>query len=92
MIQFLVLAPPQKKLVSSWAVGKDAFNPALGRQRQKDLSEFKDILIYRISSRMASAITQRNFVPKHQRKKKGRKENLVSSIQHTMMALGKPQD
>jgi hypothetical protein len=33
--------------------------PALGRQRQEDLREFKASLVYRVRSRMAGA-TQRN--------------------------------
>jgi hypothetical protein len=38
--------------------------PALGRQRQADLCEFKDNLVYRISSRIVRA-TQRNPVFKN---------------------------
>ena len=37
--------------------------PALGRQRQKDLCEFKDRLVFRASSRTART-TQRNPVSK----------------------------
>ena len=36
-----------------------AFSPSTGRQRQAELSEFKAILVYRGSSRIAGA-TQRN--------------------------------
>jgi len=35
--------------------------PALGRQRQADLCEFKASLVYRVSSRIAGA-TQRSLV------------------------------
>ena len=38
--------------------------PALGRQRQVDLCEFHDSLVYRESSRMAMVVTQRNLVSK----------------------------
>ena len=34
--------------------------PALRRQRQGDLCQFKASLVYRVSSRMARAVTQRN--------------------------------
>ena len=34
--------------------------PALGRQMQVDLSEFKAALVYRVSSRTARTITQRS--------------------------------
>ena len=36
--------------------------PALGRQRQVDLCEFKASLVYRESSRTARTVTQRNPV------------------------------
>ena len=36
--------------------------PALVRQRQADLCEFEAILVYRASSRIARAVTQRNPV------------------------------
>ena len=35
---------------------------ALGRQRQVDLYEFEVILVYKVSSRTARAVTQRNPV------------------------------
>ena len=38
--------------------------PALGRQRQEDLSEFKAGLDYRVNSRTARTITQGNPVSK----------------------------
>ena len=49
--------------------------PALKRQRQADLYEFKVNLVYRMSSRRARA-TQRNPVAKNQKKKKKRKEKI----------------
>ena len=36
--------------------------PVLRRQRQADFCEFKASLVYKVSSRTAKAITQRNFV------------------------------
>ena len=36
--------------------------PALGRLRQADLCEFKASLVYKVSSRRAMAVTQRNPV------------------------------
>lgn len=36
---------------------RDNFKPALGRQRQVDICEFKTILIYKSSSRTARAVT-----------------------------------
>ena len=47
--------------------------PALGRQRQVNLSEFGANLVYKASSRTASTVTQRNPVLKIHKKKK-RKE------------------
>ena len=41
--------------------------PALGRQRQADLSEFKASLVYNGSSRTARTVTQRNPVSKKQK-------------------------
>ena len=38
--------------------------PALGRQRQADLCEFETSLVYRASSRIARAVTQKNHVSK----------------------------
>jgi hypothetical protein len=40
--------------------------PALIRQRQADLCEFEASLLYRLSSRMTRAVTQRNPVLKNQ--------------------------
>ena len=42
--------------------------PALRRQRQADLWEFKASLVYRVSSRTARAVTQRNPVSKQTNK------------------------
>ena len=47
--------------------------PALGRQRQVDLCEFKASLVYRVVSRTARA-KQRNPVSKNQKKKKKEKK------------------
>jgi hypothetical protein len=47
--------------------------PALGRQRQGQISEFEASLVYRVSSRTARAI-QRNPVSKNQKKKKKKKK------------------
>jgi hypothetical protein len=45
---------------SGWWWRHTPFIPALGRQRQADLCEFKDTLVYRVSSRTATA-TQQNL-------------------------------
>ena len=42
----------------------------LGRPRQLDLCEFQDSLIYRVSSRTARAVTQRNPVSENKQKNK----------------------
>ena len=47
--------------------------PALGKQRQVDLYEFKSSLVYKESSKTAWAVTQRNSVLKNQNKKKEKK-------------------
>ena len=39
--------------------------PAFGRLRQVDLCEFKASLVYRVSSRTARTVTQRNTVSKN---------------------------
>jgi hypothetical protein len=44
--------------------------PALERQRQGDLCEFKASLVYRLVSRTARAVIQRNPVSKNQNKQK----------------------
>ena len=40
------------------------FIPALGRQRQVDLCEFRVYLVYKASSRTATDVTERNLVSK----------------------------
>ena len=45
--------------------------PALRRQRQVKLCEFKVNLVYRVSSRIARVVTQRNPVYKKKKIKKG---------------------
>ena len=39
--------------------------PALGRQRQMDLCEFKASLVYKVSSKTARTVSQRNPVSKN---------------------------
>ena len=39
--------------------------PGLGKERQADLSEFKASLVYKVSSRTARTVTQRNPVSKN---------------------------
>ena len=48
--------------------------PALGRQRQVDLCEFKDSLTYKVSSRIARVVTQRNAVLKDKKTKQNRNQ------------------
>ena len=45
-------------------------NPALRRQRQEDLCEFEDSLVYRVSSRVGSKAIRRNAVSKNQKKER----------------------
>ena len=47
-----------------------AFNPTLRRQKQVDLCEFDSILVYKVSSRTVSAVTQRNPVSKNKQTNK----------------------
>ena len=49
--------------------------PALGRQKQVDLSEFKARLFYKMSSRISKA-TKRNPVSENQKRKKEKKEKI----------------
>ena len=44
--------------------------PTLRGQRQADLCEFEASLVYRVSSRTARAVTQRNLVLKKKKRKK----------------------
>ena len=46
--------------------------PALGRQRQADLSEFEASLVYQASSRTARIVTQKNNVSKKKKDKKSK--------------------
>ena len=39
--------------------------PALGRQRQADLSDFQASLVYKVSSKTARTVTQRNPVSRN---------------------------
>ena len=55
--------------------------PARGRQRQVDLYEFQANLVYRVSSRIVGAVTQRNPVSKNQKEKK---RNRVSSSKQSI--------
>ena len=48
--------------------------PALGRQRQVDLSEFEASLVYIASSRTARTVKQRNPVLKNQKTNKQKTE------------------
>ena len=50
--------------------GHTSLIPALRRQRQEDLCEFKACLVYRASSRTAKAVTQRTLSWKNQNEKK----------------------
>ena len=52
-----------KKQTSGWVVVAHAFNPSMGRQRQSDLCELEDSLVYRASSRT----TPRNPVSNKQK-------------------------
>jgi hypothetical protein len=54
--------------------------PALGRQRQVDLCELEASLVYRVSSRTASAI-QRNPVMKKQNKTKKQQKIKTKKVQ-----------
>jgi hypothetical protein len=62
---------PQKEILKrntarKWQLGHTPSIPALGRQRQVDLCEFKVSLVYRASSQAARA-TQTNSVLKNQK-------------------------
>ena len=48
--------------------------PALLKQRQETLCEFKASLVYRASSRLARAVTHRNPVLKNQKTNKRERE------------------
>jgi hypothetical protein len=60
---------------SSWAVVVHTFSPSTwGGSRGRRISEFKDTLVYRVSSRAARA-TQRNPVSKNQTKPNQKYQN-----------------
>ena len=61
--------------------------PALGRQRQTDLCEFKTSLVYRASMRTARAFTQRNPVLKN--KIKTNRQKHPHSLRAREIAIGK---
>jgi hypothetical protein len=65
--------------------------PALRKQRQADLCEFKGSLIYRVSSRTARAVTQRNPVSKKKKKKRKREQPLYLSKRPYRSGLYGPQ-
>ena len=48
------------------------FNPSTWEQRQGELCEFKASLVYKESSRLARAVTQRNPISKSKNKQKGK--------------------
>ena len=56
--------------------------PALGRQRQADLSEFEASLVYRVSSRTTRTVTERNPVSKNKTK-----QNKKSQTNPTHMTM-----
>ena len=62
--------------------------PALGRQRQVDLCEFKAGLVYRVSSRTVRAVIQRNPVLKNQKQMKTKQQNKTK--QKTLTKLQNP--
>ena len=56
------------KYTHSWAVVEHAFIPSIWKLRQEDVSEFGDSLVYRVSSRTARTVKQRNYISKNQKK------------------------
>jgi hypothetical protein len=64
-------------------------NPALGGERQADLSEFEASLIYRVSSRTARA-TQRNPVSKKDKTNKFLKIKNKKSVMFIVYSLPFP--
>jgi hypothetical protein len=57
-----------KNLLDTWRCWCTPLTPALGRQRQVNLSEFEASLVHRVNPRTARA-TQRNSISKIQEKK-----------------------
>jgi hypothetical protein len=53
--------------------------PALGKQRQVDLCEFKPILVYRVSSKTDKA-TQRNPVSQNKQINKTKRQKEISRL------------
>ena len=65
--------------------------PILRSLRQVDLCEFKACLVYRVSSRTASAVTQRNTVFKNKQTKKPHQNQYTSSANNELIPnLGNP--
>ena len=61
--------------------------PALGRQRKVDLCEFEASLVYRMSSRTARTVTQRNLITKSKQMiffLKEQREDVKSSVINTL--------
>ena len=58
-----------------------SFNPAARRQRQEDLREFKASLVYKVSSRRARTVIQRNLVLKNQKPYQFKNQNPNHTIQ-----------
>ena len=48
-----------------WVAAAHAFGNSTRRQRQANLCEFEANLVYKVSSRIARAVAQRNPVSKH---------------------------
>jgi hypothetical protein len=67
-----------------------AFNPNTQEaEAGRQISEFEDSLIYKVSSRTARA-TQTNPVSKNQRGKKQKQKQKNKQIKHDIMMLVKP--
>ena len=61
--------------------------PALRRQRQADLCEIKDRLVYRASARTGSKATQRNPVSKNKTKQTTQINQPKKKNPHTLLKL-----
>ena len=72
----MVLTFVLEDTVLSWQQWCIPLIPALSRQRQEDLCEFKANLVYTVSSRTART-TQRNLVLKKQNNKMPKEEKTV---------------
>ena len=64
-----IISPFLRKIYLCQAVVSQPVISALGRQRQGDLCEFKASLVYRVSSRTAKIVTQKNPVSKNKKQK-----------------------